>query len=343
MGYIMFNRLLLSLIFIILLTNNALAGVIFNTSGNSLIGGSRWDAEERVINGIGERSLVGGLRYSVPGGSFESFRDAFSWSSLPSVPEFSAGVQSAFDVWASVDPISGLGSDLYFVPDFATQGVSGNLDGNGGINIAGAEIDLFASKDAAFWNVGSTGIQGESWFSTTNDEVTLTSGTENYAASTAIIGADVYLNNNVGAVYNLDVFIRLLAHELGHALGLGDVDVHSSRFIDDNYDASNKVATLTNSWADKVNVYDPSSSPLSVYNVGTATQLSGVDILMESRGLGISAGNPVNNPNPLSNDDYGIRQFLYPFIAADIPEPTSLALMLCALVLLTRSRQGSNT
>ena len=334
----MFNRFLFTLIFVITLSNTALAGVIFNTSGNSLVGGSRWDAEERVIDGIGERSLVGGLRYSVPGGSFENFRDAFSWSSLPSIADFSAGVQSAFDVWSSVDPVSGLGSDLYFVPDFATQGVSGNTNGTGGINIAGAEIDLFASNDAYFWNVGSSGLQGESWFSTINDEVTLTSGTQNYAASTAIAGADIYLNNNTGAVYSLDVFVRLLAHELGHALGLGDVDVFSTRFIDDNYDPLNRLATMTNSWADKVDVYDPSNSPLSVYSVGSAPQVSGVDILMESNGLGISSGNPVNNPNPLSNDDYGIRQFLYPFIATEIPEPASLTLMLCALLLLTRSR-----
>ena len=37
----------------------------------------------------------------------------------------------------------------------------------------------------------------------------------------------------------------------------------------------------------------------------TRTCTAGVDILMESDGLGIAAGNPV----PLSNDDYGTRQF----------------------------------
>ncbi len=342
MDYVMFNRLLLSLFFVITLSNCAFAGAIFNTSGNTLIGGARWDANERIIAGVGERSLAGGIRYSVQGGSFESFRDAFSWSSLPSIADFANGVQSAFDIWSSVDPVSGLGSDLYFVPDLTTEVVGKNTNGNGGLDIAGAEIDLFATNDAYFWNVGSSGTQAETWFNWTNDEVALTSGTENYTDSSAITGADILINSNTNARYNLDVFVRLLAHEIGHAIGLADVDVWSERFIDDNYDPADPQATLTNSWANRVDVYDPSSSPLNVYDVGTDPRyVAGVDILMESYGLGIAPGNPVGNPNPLTNDDYGTRQFLYPFIAAEIPEPASFALVLSALFLLVRARKAS--
>ena len=38
---------------------------------------------------------------------------------------------------------------------------------------------------------------------------------------------------------------------------------------------------------------------------------------MESSGLGISLGNPASNLVPLRNDDYGMRQFLYPSLTFD--------------------------
>jgi hypothetical protein len=47
---------------------------------------------------------------------------------------------------------------------------------------------------------------------------------------------------------------------------------------------------------------------------------------MESRGLGIAAGNPVTSLVPLTNDDYGTRQFLYPSLTI-VPEPATLALI----------------
>ena len=51
---------------------------------------------------------------------------------------------------------------------------------------------------------------------------------------------------------------------------------------------------------------------------------------MESRGLGISAGNPVTNHVPLTNDEYGTRQFLYPSASA-VPEPGTLMLLTLGL------------
>ena len=48
---------------------------------------------------------------------------------------------------------------------------------------------------------------------------------------------------------------------------------------------------------------------------------------MESRGLGIGATNPLLNPIPLTNDDFGTRQFLYPALRQAVPEPASLLLM----------------
>ncbi|GHE92937.1 PEP-CTERM sorting domain-containing protein [Thalassotalea profundi] len=324
--------------FLLLVTANflfmtsSIAGVIFNNNG--LSGGSRWDASEREVFGVGERSLAGGLRYSVQGGSFEAYRDMFSWNEQPTVNAFTYTVQSAFDVWTTVDPISGLGTNLRFVADLDTA-VVGDFRGNGQINRAGAEIDLLAKTDAYFWNEGNTNRQGESWFSTLGSTVDLTSGTKNYAGSSAIIGADISLNSNPGAIYDIDLFFRLLTHEIGHALGFGDVDVFNTRFIDDNYDGT--AASLNNSWASSVNVFNPAESPLKMYNVGNTPQADGVNILMESYGLGISATNPINNPIPLSNDEYGIRQFLYPFIS--VPEPSSMALLFLALLLLYTSKR----
>ncbi|XQW85611.1 PEP-CTERM sorting domain-containing protein [Thalassotalea piscium] len=312
--------------------SSSYAGVMFNNNG--LSGGSRWDASPRNVFAAGERSLDGGLRYSLQGGTFEAYRDMFSWNELPTINAFTYTIQSAFDVWSSVDPESGLGTNLSFVADLNTQ-VVGNFSSSGSVNRAGAEIDLLAKTDAYFWNTGNSSTQGETWFSAVASPVDLTSGTKNYTGSSAIVGADISMNSNSGAVYNLDLFFRLLTHEIGHALGLGDVDIYSNRFIDDNYDGTPE--SLTNSWASAVNVYNPAESPLKIYNVGNNIQADGVDILMESRGIGISPGNPVNNPNPLSNDDYGIRQFLYPFIA--VPEPSSILLLVLSLSLLFKSKK----
>ncbi len=320
------------------------AAVFF--SGSGLSGGARWDAAPRVIGGR-ERSLDGGLRYSVSGGSYEAFRDMFSWNVTPSVAEFQEAVEAAFGAWTAVDPATGLGTDLSFVADFSVA-VAGR-SGGGGANIAGAEIDLIAARDGRFWNPGSTGLQGESWFGSISSNVTLTSGTVNYAGSRAISGADVLLNSNPEAVYSLDVFRRLLTHELGHSLGLGDVEADLNpglRFIDDNYDNSSSattLATLTNSWAGLVDVFNPAASPLSLFSVPEAdpgTDTVGVNILMESRGLGIASGNPLSELFPLRNDDYGGRQFLYPFVGVEIPEPGVLGMITAIGSVMVRRQRG---
>jgi hypothetical protein len=325
------------------LAGPAAAGVIFNFSDGALGGGSRWDAAPRIVNLGGtnwERSLDDGLRYSVQGGSFEAYRDLFGWQGgAPSVPAFQAAVQQAFDAWTVVDPATGLTSQLSFVPDLAISVVGFNA-GSGGLDRRGAEIDLFGSNDAFFWDVGNNGTQGEARFGDISSTVTLTSGTANYAGSRAISGADIILNSNSGALYTLDLFRRLLTHEIGHTIGLGDVEgainpPNSPRFIDDNFDPANSataLATLTNSWALLVDPLDPSNSPLQRYNVPFAdpgTTTPGVDILMESNGLGIAAGNPLTNLTPLTNDDYGTRQFLYPSL---VPEPATLALAAIGLL-----------
>jgi hypothetical protein len=329
----MWVRALVAVFAVIVGASSSQAGVIFNFTGNTLGGGSRWDAAPRNIAGVGERSLNGGLRYSLQGGSYQAYRDLFTWNVVPSVADFTTAIQQAFNAWSSVDPVTGLGTAVTFVPDLGTAVVGSNT-GNGGVDVRGAEIDLFGSNDAFFWNVGNSGTQGETWFNTVGSTVTLTSGTANYAGSTAISGADIIMNSNTQAVYSLDLFRRILTHEIGHAIGLGDVegDINPGAFIDDNFNGATSataLATLTNSWALLVNPLNPGASAgLSRFTVpfgdpGTTT--AGVNILMESRGVGIGAGNPVTNLVPLTSDDYGTRQFLYPIVPPAVPEPASVA------------------
>jgi hypothetical protein len=324
----------------------AQAGTIFGFAGATLGGGSRWDADPLSLNLGGtvyERSLVGGLRYSVEGGSFGAFRDMFTWSVTPTVPEFTQAIVDAFAAWTTYDPVTGLTTSLSFIADLATP-VEGTAAG-GGVNNRGAEIDLLASIDANNWNPGNTGTQGETFFTAVANPATLTSGVVNYANSFSISGADVTINSNPGAVYSLDLFRRLLTHEIGHAIGLGDVegDINPGAFIDDNFDVTSSasaLATLTNSWAALVNPLNPALSPLFRFTVPSAnpgTTTPGVNILMESRGLGIGATNPVTNLVPLTNDDYGTRQFLYPSLHS-VPEPATLLLVGAGLVWLARRR-----
>jgi len=316
-----------------LLSPPTTAGVIFGSDGN-LGGGYRWDADHYEIGGR-ERSLNGGLRYSMQGGSLTTYRDLFNWDITPTLEAFGITVNQAFDAWQSVDPVTGLTTSLNFVDDSATTQVIGN--GFGTVNINGAEIDLLAS------NAGDAGTRATSYFNASGHEVTLTSGTTNYSNSGAIIGADININNNQGAIYSLDFFGRLLTHEIGHALGLGDVeDFNGNGFIDDNYDDSDKLGTLTNSWGLLVDPLNPAASVgLTQFapNIVTtaAIQTPGVNILMESQGLGIASGNPVTNKVPLTNDDYGMRQFLYPTLyAAQVPEPSTLAIFSLAILLFLR-------
>ena len=120
----------------------ALGGVIFNYSpAGSIGGGIALDACLRSINMSGtpfERSLNGGLRL-LQSGSYQGFRDLFTWQGgAPSVANFTAAVNEAFNAWAAIDPAIGITPGLSFIADLATP-VTGFNNGSGGLDTRGRD------------------------------------------------------------------------------------------------------------------------------------------------------------------------------------------------------------
>lgn len=312
----------------------------FDLSAAGFDGYARWDAAPHTVEGA-ERSLSDGLRYSLTGGSFEAFRDEFTWSgATPTLPEFEAAVRGAFDAWTVTDPASGLPSTLSFTPDLDTTPVletptAGDLFSYTGLN-EGAEIDVHAFNDGNLIDPGDTSMRGEAFpFLDTSSlgDVTLTSGVSGYAGG-AISGSDIIMNSD--GIWSLDWFQLILTHEIGHALGYGDADLYpgpsgaNSLFFDDDFDGSTSataLATLTNSFAAEIDPLDPDGSPaLSTYSVPNADpgiDTPGVDILMETE-IPSALVDPGVLDAPLQNDDYAARQFLYP---TAVPEPGTALLL----------------
>lgn len=297
---------------------------------SNLSGGVRWDAAPRTVGGV-ERSLDGGLRFSLSGdGSYQTFRDQFHWAggSPPALDDFRAAVEGAFAAWTVTDPVSGLGTNLAFVYDPSLIATDDRA--------TGAEIDVLAH------NFGDSGLRGNFSYARVFGPMTLTSGTTDYFSG-IFTGADIRLNSSPTAQFTLASFKILLTHEIGHAIGLDDVDLYSGPFgyfVDDNYDPTNSataLATLTNSFANLIDPHDPSASPLSIYTVANGDpglDTAGVDILMESA---IRTSFFVGAPTALQNDDFAGRQFLYPFV----PEPASVSWIILAAMLLPSRRLRS--
>lgn len=297
--------------------------------GTGLAGGARWDAATRRIGGE-ERSLAGGLRFSLEGGSYDAFRRLLAWEGVaPTAEAFQEAVEDAFGFWETTDPVSGLGTTLRFETDLATTATAEEVAfGNGAVVRLGAEIDLLAAADGDTWNLNETALRSEAavnWIAPGAAGIALASGTAGYAGF-AISGADITFNNNPQALYTLARFRGLLVHEIGHALGLRDVDVDAGprgEFVDDNYAPALALETLTNSFALLIDPLNPAASPLSLYGVANGhpgLDTPGVHILMES-----ALPPTASSASPLGADDYAGRQFLYPVI----PEPGA-ALLLAA-------------
>lgn len=309
-------------------------GVIVWDFSNPIASVPRWDAEPRTF-AARDRSLVGGLTYSLQGGSYESFRNLLTWSVVPSVDAFRDAIEDAFVAWTEVDSATGLGTPLSFAPDLSipVQGVTGYPY----VSPLGAEIDLLASADAVFWNAGDAFLVAQAFYLSDysiggKQSVRLTSGVEDFP-SAAIVAVDIVFNSNPQALWDLDSFRLMLTHEIGHALGLADVDfLGGPYFLDDGYDVSSSQSaadTLMNAWADQIDPFNPPQSPgLGVFAVADGDpglDSAGVDLLMErcqtgSVGAGTCsvAGPLLGDLFPLSNDEFAGRQYLYP-----VPEPDS--------------------
>jgi len=309
-------------------------GLLLGTAGSAgafgifgmsnLHAATRWDAAPRTVGGV-ERSLDGGLRYSLDGGSYEAFRDKFRWAgAVPSVADFQLTVESAFNNWTVVDPVSGYGTPLYFVYDPQSTVTDDRA--------TGAEIDLLAR------DFGGGGLRGNVSYSSLFTTLTLTSGTTDYL-SNVITGTDLRLNTNPGAMFTLTSFRMLLTHEIGHAIGFDDADLFSGPFgyfVDDNFDGSTSetaLATLTNSFIHLIDPLDPGNSTgLQFYTVANGDpgfDTLDVNIIMESA---IKTSFFAGAPTVLQNDDFAGRQFLYPII---VPEPAAI-LFLPAFMLFRR-------
>ncbi|MCC6682876.1 MAG: hypothetical protein IT445_18415 [Phycisphaeraceae bacterium] len=302
------------------LASSAGAFGIFDAEADGLHGGSRWDFASIYFNG-NERSLQGGLRYSLQGGSYQAFKNQFTWEVVPTNAQFKRTVRKAFEAWTTVDPATGFGTKLRFQSDLSTP-VSRRVVSSVRL---GAEIDLFAAMSASNWDIEDENLQGETAFSSRhigNKKIRLTSGTTGYSGY-AITGADITLNSNPEAIWTLGWFRLVLAHEIGHALGLADVDVvgPDGMFIDDNYE-DERPAKLRNSFAAKINTTNPAASGhLHLYEVPNdeeGLEHPAVNILMESE---LDSELYMAYPY-LSNDDYAGRQFLYPYVTP--PQPWDL-------------------
>jgi hypothetical protein len=297
---------------------SAYAFRVFDLSSVGL-GIGRWDAAPHFVDGV-ERSLDGGLRYSVQGGSYEAYRDLFEWQGVPpSVAVFQATVEQAFSFWEAVDPATGLGSALRFVPDFDTPAFAEPYDDGPRDRLnRGAEIDLLAEEVPGF--SATTVLFGDP----DANSVTLTSGVPDYPAIVGS-GSDLYMSTSRS--WNINSFLDNLSHEIGHAIILADVDIvpddTESGFIDDNYDDTSSAMarhTLTNSFADLVDPFDPDNSPgLAEYVVCTSDPNNpggcygdpGIDSFGADLQMETSPNKIVIKPQ---NDEFAGRQFLYPFV-----------------------------
>jgi len=293
---------------------------------------ARWDAALRFVEGE-ERSLDGGLRYSIETGSYAGLRDQFNWvGAPPSEAAFEAAVHRAFEHWEVIDVASGLPAAFYFVEDLETPaidepGIPGVPSSYLGLN-AGAEIDVFAATPHAGPAFGGSVVF---FVDTVANDLSLTSGTSNYPGF-AITGADIRINPAFS--YTLWFFELLLTHEVGHALGLADLEANPSLgavsgFLDDDASLSSDAtagATFSNEFVGLIDVIDPDASNLQslLGDIDTVPGLDspGVRLLMESGAYEVLRF----DAQKLQNDEVAGRQFLYP---VSVPEP-GMGLMLTA-------------
>ncbi len=182
----------------------------------TLEGAPRWSTLP-----IAGRGLHDGIQVGIAPGLAE----AFGASTAPEIASFEQAVSDAFGAWESPS----LGFDLTF--DAATTLGSGT----------GLEIDVLA---VPFDDPNLNGFDGFATFTPSPQPlVGLTNGTT-IANGFAIFGADIFLSIEAVTSFGanaVDYLLRLLMHEVGHAIGLEHANEFSFANFDQDGDPTNEM------------------------------------------------------------------------------------------------------
>jgi PEP-CTERM motif len=124
------------------------------------------------------------------------------------------------------------------------------------------------------------------------------------------VSVDIGIDDSI--TWTLPSFENVLLHEVGHGLGLGDVDLNRLFIDSDNNNVTNAIPI--NQSGDVRQGLLNLVGPIPLTNLGNPNLAADGNIVMCST--------CPNRPSVLMNDDLGGIRFLYP-----VPEPATLALL----------------
>src|SRR5581483_7372930 len=290
--------------------NGVFTGMI---PASSIDDGARWDTTSLgggLSYNFGEWSATAANLATTLNNVADFFAKFGNWvDAKPSLNAFSAAVNSAFSTWANAWQPSG--GPISFTKTSANVGTgvsswtSFALSGN---NLVGNEIDILATS------LGAGGAYGLTPDFGTGDDVHLTNGF-GYASigglfpSSKILAVDIALNSDT--TWTLPLFTFVLTHELGHALGLGDVDAFPGSSSTSFWDTDNDVSNIM-----PINTAGDVRDDLPVVPARPALSLADAD------GKILMCSTCPTRLTTLQNDDSAGIHFLYP-----VPEPGTLALL----------------
>ena len=110
---------------------------------------------------------------------------------LPSVEDFQLAVEQAFAAWTTVDPVTGLHTDITFVADFATPVV-------GSERLQRASTPTAPKSTCSPWTAVLLDVQARTGFQAIERVSYAHHRATNYHRFRAISGIDITFNNNAG-------------------------------------------------------------------------------------------------------------------------------------------------